>query len=87
MLQRWFSSLKNDEDTNLERQNLILFMMESELFSSFIDNNSIGMDLLNRFVAEENDQFEVCGFYRLKTAEDEVRVKSPHINIIFMNNI
>ena len=77
MLQRWFSSLKNDEDTNLERQNLILFMMESEVFSPFIDNNSIGMDLLNRFVAEENDQFEVCGFYRLKTVEDEVRIKFP----------
>ena len=74
MLQKWFSSLKNDEDTNLERQSLILFMM-SEVFSPFIDNNSIGMDLLNRFVAEENDQFEVCGFYRLKTVEDEVRIK------------
>ena len=52
---------KNDEYTNLERQNLIIFVIEG----TFINYDPIEMNYFNRFVAEENDQFEVYAFYRM----------------------
>ena len=57
---------KHDEYTNLERQNLIIFVIEPDDQCTFINYNPIGMNYFNRFVAEENDQFEVYAFYRIK---------------------
>ena len=54
---------------NLKRQNLILFVVEFDNQSaSKINNHGMnpGMSYLNRFVADENDQFEVYAFYRIR---------------------
>ena len=67
---------KNDEHTNLGRQNLIVFVIEPDNQSAIMNYNPIGMNFFNRFVAEENDQFEVYAFYRIKDwVEDEVRIE------------
>ena len=57
---------------NLKRQNLILFVVEFDNQSaSKINNHGMnpGMSYLNRFVAEEIDQFEVYAFYRMRLTE------------------
>ena len=45
--------------TNLERQNLILFVIEPDNQSEYVNYNPIGMHYFNRFLADENDQFEI----------------------------
>ena len=66
---------KND-DTNLERQNLIVFVIEPDNQSTSMNYNPIGMNFFNRFIAEENDQFEVYAFYRINGwVNDEVRIE------------
>ena len=66
---------KND-DTNLERQNLIVFVIEPDNQSTSMNYNTIGMNFFNRFVSEENDQFEVYAFYRINgLVNDEVRIE------------
>ena len=65
-----------NNDTNLERQNLIVFVIEPDNQSTSMNYNSIGMNFFNRFVAEENDQFEVYAFYRINGwVNDEVRIE------------
>ena len=67
------STEKNEEAIKLERQNLILFIDETDNKSNknveTTDNQSnkftSGMNFLNRFVAEETDQFEVYAFYQM----------------------
>ena len=82
-------------DRKLEKQNLILFMVDSDEPQSsenykFI--TPIGTKFLNRFVVEENDQFEVYGLYRInsclisplsvKSAKDEVSWVRDGVSLI-----
>ena len=66
---------KITEDYQDRNQNLILFMNESVLSTSYMNCNSIGMNLFNRFVADENDQFEVYGVYQIGQRNDEVPIE------------
>ena len=94
MVQKW-TRVGQKWVHKLEKQNLILFVVDSDEPQSsenykFI--SPIGTKFLNRFVVEENDQFEVYGLYRInsclisplsvKSAKDEVSWLRDGVSLI-----